>query len=296
MKFIQLLQIIFIKQQVLLSEQWGFVLKVFCTISVKWLTITFAIILEDFCLTLETARFWWKLRTWLCQTNFKEPNPSTKFSGKVFKNCIQCSVKINLPNLNDIKGYLYKNRSYYIFFGMSFFIGIIIGIILSFTNESFYELLSSNKKLVFTIMNGTIDYLAFFWKVLIQFFCPLVLLLVLNLNYYLGLLSYLFVGYQAGAMVISYSAIITSYGFSGIFNVFCLLLPINIIYFACLIFYGVTCRTRSKQALFDKRFASGFDNDFHTKTIVAIVFVVLLSFLASVVIPLTLKTFTYIIF
>lgn len=205
-------------------------------------------------------------------------------------------MKINLPNSNDIKSYLYKNRSYYIYFGMSFFIGIIIGIVLSFTNESFYELLSSNKKLVFTIMNGTIDYLAFFWKVLIQFFCPLVLLLVLNLNYYLGILSYLFVAYQAGAMVVSYSAIITSYGFSGIFNVFCLLLPINIIYFACLIFYGVTCRVRSKEALLDKRFASGFDNDFHIKTIVAIVFVVLLSLLASVVIPLTLKTFTYIIF
>ena len=179
---------------------------------------------------------------------------------------------------------------------MSFFVGIIIGVVLSFSNESFYELLSSNKKMVFTIMNGTIDYLGFFWKVLFQLLMPILLLFVINLNYYTGMLSYFFVSYQSASMVVSFSAVITTYGFFGIFNVFCLLLPINTIYFICLLFFCVTCRERSVKSLRSKKFNIGFNDEFYLKSIIAVVSVIVVSLLASVIVPITLKTFAFIIY
>lgn len=182
------------------------------------------------------------------------------------------------------------------FFSVSFFIGLVIGVILSFTNESFYELLSSNKKMVFSIMNGTIDYLSFFWKVLFQFLFPLLLLFVLNINYYIGQLSYLFVGGQSALMVISFSAIISSFGIFGIMNVVFLLVPINLLYFLCLLYFGAVCRNRSKISKLDKNCLSGFDTDFLYKIAFGVLLIVVISFLASVIVPTIFKTFSFIIY
>ena len=182
------------------------------------------------------------------------------------------------------------------FFSVSFFIGIVVGVVLSFTNESFYELLSSNKKMVFSIMNGTIDYLSLFWKVLFQFMFPLILLFVLNINYYIGKLSYLFIGGQSALMVISFSAIISSFGIFGIMNVVFILLPINLLYFLCLLYFAVICRERSKVGLFDKNMLSGLDNDFFSRVAIAMLMTIVVSVFASVVVPTLFKTFSFIIY
>ena len=210
--------------------------------------------------------------------------------------CIKYIVKINIPTSTDIKRYIYSNRAYYIYFGMSFFIGLIVGIVLSLTNESFYELLSSNKKLVFSIMNGTADYLSIFWKCLFQVFIPLLILFLLSFNYYLGKLSYLFVLYQSASMVVSYSAIIGSFGFFGILNVLIIMIPVNLIYFLCLFYFGTICRIRSVTIKNLNNILSGLDNEFFIKTVIAFIIIFLLSLFAGVLLPIFFKTFSFIIY
>lgn len=228
--------------------------------------------------------------------SFKETSISSKYSVTHFLSGIKYSVKLNLPTSSEVKDYFYKNRAYYVYFSVSFFIGIVIGVILSFTNESFYELLSSNKKMVFSIMNGTIDYLSLFWKILFQFVFPIFILFVLNLNYYIGKLSYVFVCYQSLSMVVSYSAIIGSFGLFGIINVFVILLPINIFYFVLLFYFAAIFRERSKLTNYSRIFLDGFDNVFLIKIIFGAGVILLLSLLAGVMLPMFLKTFSFIIY
>ncbi|MBP3581688.1 MAG: hypothetical protein J6J33_02930 [Clostridia bacterium] len=228
--------------------------------------------------------------------NFKETSISLKFSGIISVFGINYIVKISLPTSSEIRRYLYNNKAYYIYFSMFFFIGIVVGIILSLTNESFYELLSSNKKMVFSIMNGTIDYLSLFWKLLFQFFVPMVILFALNLNFYLGKLSYIFVSYQALSMVVSFSAIIGSFGLFGIINILIILLPINILYFLVLFYFGAVLRNRSKIARRSRFVFDGFDNEFLLKMLFGLLVILVLSLFAGLVLPVFLKTFSFIIY
>ncbi len=205
-------------------------------------------------------------------------------------------MKINLPTSSEIKNYLYKNRAYYVYFSMFFFVGIIIGIVLAFTNESFYELLSSNKKIVFSIMNGTVDYLSLFWKVLFQFFISVLILFLLNLNFYLGTLSYIFIAYQAMTMVVSYSAIIGSFGVFGIINVLIILLPVNLTFFVLLFYFGTIFRERSKIPKISGVMFDGFNSEMRLKILFGLLLLLVLSLLAGVVLPTFFKIFSFIIY
>ena len=150
--------------------------------------------------------------------------------------------------------------------------------------------------MVFSIMNGTIDYLSLFWKLLFQFFVPMVILFALNLNFYLGKLSYIFVSYQALSMVVSFSAIIGSFGLFGIINILIILLPINILYFLVLFYLGAVLRNRSKIARRSRFVFDGFDNEFLLKMLFGLLVILVLSLFAGVVLPVFLKTFSFIIY
>ena len=140
-------------------------------------------------------------------------------------------------------------------------------------------------------MNGTIDYLSLFWKVLFQFFVPVLILFVLNLNYYLGKLSYIFVSYQSLSMVVSFSAIIGSFGLFGIINVLIILLPINILYFFVLFYIAVVFRERSKISKQSSVMFDGFNNELLFKTLFGFIVIFALSLFAGVLFPIFLKTF-----
>lgn len=197
---------------------------------------------------------------------------------------------------SEIKFYFRQTKIYYIFFGVSFFVGVIIGLILAFTSSFHLQLLHSGDKIIFTLLNGTANYSGLFWKSVFQFILPVLILFLLNLNYYVGFFSYLFVGYQSALFVLTCSAIVETYGFSGVLAVLFFLIPANLILFCAVFFAGTTFRERSRLSLDEKLFQAGFDSLFFIKFTITVVVIFLLSFLVSFVFPIFLKNMTFIVF
>lgn len=177
-----------------------------------------------------------------------------------------------------------------------FFVGLVIGVVVIFSSDNYIKLLTTENKILYSYINGSAETAVLFWKKLILFFTPLVLIFLLGLNYYLSLLSYIFITYQSTLLILSCGAIIKTYGFSGFFNVLFITMPTNLIYFAVLMFYVATCVVRSKQALKVKMFKSGFDEYFWIKTLIAAILVFLLCLIICLVYPLFLKNSVFIIF
>lgn len=205
-------------------------------------------------------------------------------------------MKLSRISAFDIKYHFKQNRSAYISFLVCFLVGLIIGIIVLFTTESYVNLLTSENKILFTYINGTANSIEIFSEKLLIFLLPVLLIFLLGLYYYTSLLSFVFVIYQSALLVMSCGSLIRVYGLSGLLNVLLVTIPINLLYFVALIFFAVTCISRSKQALISKRFSEGFDEIFFIKVLMTILYIVIISFYATVVLPLFLKNANFIIF
>lgn len=177
-----------------------------------------------------------------------------------------------------------------------FILGLILGLVVIFSSDNYLKLLTSENKIMYPLINGTAEKSVLFWKKLLGFSIPLVLLFGLGLNYYTSLLSYIFITYQSSLLILSCGAVVKTYGFSGFFNILFVTLPLNIFYFALLIFFGVTCFVRSKSAHRAKQFMFGFDEEFFLKIIISFVFVIILCVGVCVVYPMFLKNSIFIIF
>ena len=181
-------------------------------------------------------------------------------------------------------------------FFVAFVIGVIIGLIITFVGSSYYNFLTSSNKIVYSMMNGTIDSSVLFWEKLLVFIVPVILFFLLSLNYYSSFIQLLFLTYQSALLVLSCSALILTYGFSGFLNVIFITVPINLLYFFVLMFFGVTNISRSKMAFKYKNFAEGFDYVYLFKTLSVVIAIVLISFSACVIYPLVLRNINFIIF
>lgn len=175
-------------------------------------------------------------------------------------------------------------------------IGLILGLIISFVSDSYYNLLTSSNKVIYKMLNGTIDSSVLFWNKLLVFLVPLILFFLCSLNYYSSFLQVAFVVYQSTLLVLSCSAIVLSYGFSGVLNILFVTLPVNLLYFAVLIFYGVTNMSRSKMAFRYKNFLEGFNQVYFIKTLISVLSVLILCFIACVIYPVILHNVNFIIF
>lgn len=177
-----------------------------------------------------------------------------------------------------------------------FVLGLILGLVIMFSSDNYLKLLTSENKIMYPFINGTAEKSVLFWKKLLGFSIPLVLLFGLGLNYYMSLLSYIFITYQSSLLILSCGAVVKTYGFSGFFNILFVTLPINILYFALLIFFGVTCFVRGKAAHKAKQFIYGFDNEFFFKVMISFILVLVLCVCVCVVYPMFLKNSIFIIF
>lgn len=197
----------------------------------------------------------------------------------------------------DIKFHYKANSSYYFAFLMFILIGFVVGTIVVCGGNGYIHILTSDSKVLYHFINGTAPVFEIFWKKFVYFFVPLVLIFLLSLNFYVSLFSFVVVAYQSAMLVMSSAAIISLYGFSGAINVLFLIMPINLIYIAILISFGVFCLSRSKQALRLKSFGYGFDsNVFWIKLVFCVIAVFVLAFIATVILPLFLKNAIFIIY
>ena len=176
------------------------------------------------------------------------------------------------------------------------FVGIVVGFVLVFSGSSFVNLLTSSNKKLYTLINGTADYMGLFWKKFLSFLLPILLVFVLSLNYYLGLLCYIFITYQVSLFIMSCAAVVKLYAMAGFLNVFFIMIPINIMFFAVLFYAVVTMMRRAKVASRYKQFAYGFDDVFFAKFAICVLCLIIIALLACVVLPLFLKNAIFIVF
>ncbi len=174
--------------------------------------------------------------------------------------------------------------------------GIVIGIYLSVTGYKYTSLLSSADKNMFDYITGSASYSSIFYARLLDAFICMLIILVFNLSIYTSFLSYIFLGYQMSLVVLSSSALITLYGFSGVINVILFVIPINLANFIIMsiaVCLGVE-RARAQSA-YKLKFAESFKETGFFKgyfICVALMFVVCL--FHSFILPLFVKSFVVI--
>ena len=200
-------------------------------------------------------------------------------------------------SLFDLKYYLRKNKKIYLFFLFFFFIGIVIGVFVSISSDSYLSLLTTKDKLFYDYVNGKIDFNKEVIKLIFNFVIFQLIIFLLNLNFYTGLLSYVLVSYQSALMVLSMVAIFSRYGIGGFFNIVVLMLPINLILLVSGILFAGFCLSRSLGARFNKKFSYGFDNKYFWLVVLFfILFDIVFSFLINLIFVMFLKRRFFIIF
>lgn len=198
---------------------------------------------------------------------------------------------------HDIKNHFKKNGNFYFGFLGAILVGILIGITVIISSDSYVNVLSSSSKVLYSYINGTAHMGVIFWRNLVSFIVPMLLIFILNLNLFSGLISYIIVAYQSAMLLITSSALILIYGLSGVLNVLLILLPINMLYILALVYFSVVCLERGAVARAYKHFAYGFNSSsFWLKILAAFVMVLIITLVASILYPIFIKNAILVIF
>ncbi len=175
-------------------------------------------------------------------------------------------------------------------------VGIVIGIYLSVTGYRYTSLLSASDKNIFDYINGTASYTSIFYARLIDVFVCLLIILVFNLSIYTSFLSYIFLSYQMALIVLSSSAIISLYGFTGIINVVLFVLPINLANFVIMsIAICISIERARAQKTYKLKFAESFKaTDFFKGYFICALLMLIVCVVHSFILPLFIKSFVVI--
>lgn len=168
--------------------------------------------------------------------------------------------------------------------------------IIVFASDNYLNLLNSNSKILYLMINSKLEKFKIFFNVLFKYFMPYMIVFLLSLNFYLAKICYLFFIYQFSLFLMNVSAIITIYGFSGAIVSLIIILPTNLIFFASLIYFSVICSERVELADRTKYFKEGFDRFFFLRVFCCLVLIILLASVVVFVFPMILKNYTFYIF
>lgn len=197
---------------------------------------------------------------------------------------------------SDIRFHFMKNSRYYYSFLCAIIFSLVISVIVIISNNGYLNLLVSSNKILYSLINGTAILKEIFWNRFLTFSFPLILVLFLGINYYLALLSFLIVMYQFVVFIMTVYAVVEMYGFTGLLNNIFMIVPVNLLFFACLIFLSVVCLERAKSAQKNRYFAEGYNSIFLIKVGVCFLFVLALSSFVAFIYPAILKSAIFSIF
>ncbi len=206
-------------------------------------------------------------------------------------------MNINKLSTYDIKFYLKRHSWVYVSFLALLLVGVVFGVFVGMSSDSYLKILNKDNKILYSIINGIFSSGAFFGKKLIQLLTPMIIIFLLNFNFYTGLLSYLIVAYQGGLLTLTIFAMVSSYGISGVLNVMFIIIPINLLYIAVMIFFASVCKERSKLACDNKNVFFGIKSkEFILFNLISVGLVFVIVFAGVIVFPFVLKNAIFVIF
>lgn len=205
-------------------------------------------------------------------------------------------MELNL-SIYDI-GYFFKKNQKIIFFFLIFFvIGIICGVIIASSSDSYLSLLTSSDKVFFDYVNGKANFSKQTMKIILSSVFLELIFFALSLNFFSSLLSFVVVAYQGSIMFLSVSAVIAEYGFRGVMMTLLLSLPVNLIILASNIIFACICFNRSYMAFKLKRFSYNFnEGSFWLWVIGIMIFNIIFSCLINILFVIILRSRIFIIF
>lgn len=206
-------------------------------------------------------------------------------------------MKINKISVYDVKFYLKRHSLSYISFLVLLLVGVVFGVLIGLASDNYLKILNKENKVLYSIINGAFSSGSFFGKKLVQLIIPLIVIFLLNLNFYVGLLSYLIIAYQSGLLTLTIFAMVSVYRISGVLNVILIVVPINLVYLAIMIFFASACVARSRSAFVAKNFTYGMKStEFLSVIVISVILVFVLVFVSVIVLPFVLKNAIFIIF
>lgn len=197
----------------------------------------------------------------------------------------------------DISYYFKKNRKIYFFFLIFFIVGIVAGVFIAISSNSFSSLLTSSNKIFYDYVNGKVGFGEQTAKLILNSLVFKILIFLLCFNYYSGLVSYLLISYQSTLFLLSIIAVVSEFGFSGVVLSLVLIMPINLVLILNNIIFSGICLSRSQKAHINKMFNFGFnDKFFWFGLLLCFAFVIVFSCLINLLILMILKSRIFLIF
>lgn len=209
---------------------------------------------------------------------------------------IRYNVKIIDISKRDVSYHFKRNKCNYILFLICIILSVIISLVLVFESDNYLNLLTSNNKILSLLINGKSKSFSLFFGVLFKYFMPCVIMFLLCLNFYLSKICYLFFMYQFSLFVMTISAVLSMYGLAGVIKSLALIIPVNLLFFADLIFFTVVCMERVELADRTKYFKDGFDRFFFLKLLCSLIVLILIAIIIAFVYPLLIKSSIFYIF
>lgn len=205
-------------------------------------------------------------------------------------------MKLNLTTY-DIKHYFKKNQKIYFFLLAFFILGLVVGIFVAVSSDSYTSLLTSSDKIFYDYVNGNVSYSLETGKLILNSFLFEIVIFLLCLNFYSGILSYFLISYQSALMILSVVATISEFGFSGIMLSLFLSLPVNLVLMCNNLIFAGICLSRSYSATKNKMFSYGFnDKNFWMAIGISVLFLIVFSCLINLLFLLVLKSRIFIMF
>lgn len=189
---------------------------------------------------------------------------------------------------DDIK----SKKSIYIFSLLSIILGIVIGLILSFSYNDIDYVLNLSNKNYNDYLNGTAELSLLFvnnfkWIIIGNLIC--MLLSICLFTYFLGLI---YIAYQSSVLVMTIFSVISNFKFSGILNSILFILPFNLVIIICLLLNLTLLYSFFRDNRKNKLSLFNIQNDkfIFFKLIIVLLIEALTCLILSFIVPIMLKS------
>lgn len=205
-------------------------------------------------------------------------------------------MEINF-SMYDIEYFFKKNRRIFIFLLLFFLLGIVVGIIITITSDSYLSLLVSADKNYFDYVNGKVNFSKQTIKLISAPLLMNIITFLLCLNFYTGLVSFVLVSYQSSLAFLSLTAVISEYGFRGVLMSLFMILPINLIALCTCMLMVCVCFSRVYLSFKERSAFYGFDNrNFWFLILIINLTSIIIACCINIILTLILRSRIFIIF